>query len=88
MKKQLFGCSLTFNVCRRFSDRIGRSIMLLLGLPNMAWSMLVFAFLFKISDTSVQVPLVSVWAVIFVLFYAPTGGTSPFVSRTDKADES
>ncbi|KAH7091340.1 major facilitator superfamily domain-containing protein [Paraphoma chrysanthemicola] len=60
------------------SDKIGRSIMLLLGLPNMAWSMLVFAFLFKISDTSVQVPLVSVWAVIFVLFYSPTGGTSPF----------
>lgn len=49
----------------------------------MAWSMLVFAFLFKIPDTSVQVPLVSVWAVIFVLFYASTGGTSPFVSRTD-----
>jgi MFS family permease len=63
------------------SDRIGRSIMLALGFPNMAWSMLVFAFLFKISDTSVQIPLVSIFAVVFVLFYAPTAGTSPFVSR-------
>lgn len=62
------------------SDRIGRSIMLALGFPNMAWSMLVFAFLFKISDTSVQIPLVSIFAVVFVLFYAPTAGTSPFVS--------
>ncbi|KAF1959475.1 MFS general substrate transporter [Byssothecium circinans] len=60
------------------SDRIGRSIMLALGLPNMAWSMLVFAFLFKISDSSLQIPLVSIFAVIFVLFYAPTAGTSPF----------
>ncbi|KAF2028227.1 MFS general substrate transporter, partial [Setomelanomma holmii] len=60
------------------SDKIGRSIMLLLGLPNMAWSMLVFALLFQISNTSVQIPLVSIWAVIFVLFYAPTAGTSPF----------
>jgi MFS family permease len=60
------------------SDRIGRSIMLALGFPNMAWSMLVFAFLFKISDLSVQTPLVSIFAVIFVLFYAPTAGTSPF----------
>lgn len=63
------------------SDRIGRSILLALGFPNMAWSMMVFAFLFKISDTSVQIPLVSIFAVIFVLFYAPTAGTSPFVSR-------
>jgi MFS family permease len=60
------------------SDRVGRSIMLALGFPNMAWSMLVFAFLFKISDPSVQTPLVSIFAVIFVLFYAPTAGTSPF----------
>lgn len=60
------------------SDRIGRSIMLALGFPNMAWSMLVFAFLFKISDSSIQIPLVSIFAVIFVLFYAPTAGTSPF----------
>jgi hypothetical protein len=64
----------------RLSDKIGRSIMLALGLPNMAWSMLVFAFLFKITDTSVKVPMVSMFAVIFVLFYAPTAGTSPFVS--------
>ncbi|KAI4644341.1 hypothetical protein J4E93_006242 [Alternaria ventricosa] len=60
------------------SDRLGRSVMLLLGLPNMAWSILVFAFLFKITDTSVQIPLVSIFAVIFVAFYAPTAGTSPF----------
>ncbi|KAF2822935.1 MFS general substrate transporter [Ophiobolus disseminans] len=60
------------------SDRVGRSIMLAIGFPNMAWSMLVFAFLFNISDTSVQIPLVSIFAVIFVLFYAPTAGTSPF----------
>lgn len=46
----------------------------------MAWSMLVFAFLFKISESSVQVPMVSIFAVIFVIFYAPTAGTSPFVS--------
>ena len=60
------------------SDKIGRSIMLALGLPNMAWSMLVFAFLFKIPDASVRTPLVSIFAVIFVAFYAPTAGTSPF----------
>jgi MFS family permease len=62
------------------SDRIGRSIMLLLGLPNMAWSMLVFAFLFKIpeSETSVRTPMISIFAIIFVAFYAPTAGTSPF----------
>jgi MFS family permease len=60
------------------SDRVGRSIMLALGFPNMAWSMLVFAFLFRISDSSVQKPLVSIFAVIFVLFYSPTAGTSPF----------
>ncbi|CAN9470993.1 unnamed protein product [Alternaria alternata] len=61
------------------SDRLGRSIMLLLGLPNMAWSILVFAFLFKISESeSVRTPLISIFAVIFVAFYAPTAGTSPF----------
>lgn len=60
------------------SDKIGRSIMLSIGLPNMAWSMLVFAFLFKIPKSSVQVPLISIFAVIFVLIYAPTAGTSPF----------
>lgn len=60
------------------SDKVGRSIMLALGLPNMGWSMLVFAFLFKIPQSSVRVPLVSVFAVIFVAFYAPTAGTSPF----------
>ncbi|KAI4947472.1 hypothetical protein J4E91_006826 [Alternaria rosae] len=60
------------------SDRLGRSVMLLLGLPNMAWSILVFAFLFKIPDPSVQIPMVSIFAVIFVAFYAPTAGTSPF----------
>jgi MFS family permease len=60
------------------SDRVGRSIMLAIGFPNMAWSMLVFAFMFKIPDSSVQIPLVSIFAVIFVLFYAPTAGTSPF----------
>jgi MFS family permease len=62
------------------SDRLGRSIMLLLGLPNMAWSILVFALLFKIpeSDSSVRTPMIGVFAVIFVAFYAPTAGTSPF----------
>ncbi|KAH8725445.1 major facilitator superfamily domain-containing protein [Phaeosphaeriaceae sp. PMI808] len=60
------------------SDKIGRSIMLALGLPNMAWSMLIFAFLFKINDSAVQIPMVSIFAVIFVLFYASTAGTSPF----------
>ncbi|KAL1793925.1 hypothetical protein ACET3X_007346 [Alternaria dauci] len=62
------------------SDRLGRSVMLLLGLPNMAWSMLVFAFLFKIpeSEASVRTPMISIFAVIFVAFYAPTAGTSPF----------
>ncbi|KAF1848807.1 MFS general substrate transporter [Cucurbitaria berberidis CBS 394.84] len=60
------------------SDKIGRSIMLALGLPNMAWSMLVFAFLFKIPNESVRVPLVSIFAIVFVVFYAPTAGTSPF----------
>lgn len=61
------------------SDRYGRSILLALGLPNMAWSMLVFACLFQINENSAaRVPLVSIFAVIFTLFYAPTAGTSPF----------
>jgi MFS family permease len=60
------------------SDRIGRANMLAIGLPNMAWSMLVFAFLFKIPESSARVPLVAIFAVIFVSFYAPTAGTSPF----------
>lgn len=61
------------------SDKIGRSIMLVLGFPNMAWSMLTFAFMFKISDESpVKTPMVSILAVVFVLFYGPTAGTSPF----------
>ncbi|KAF2867314.1 major facilitator superfamily domain-containing protein [Massariosphaeria phaeospora] len=61
------------------SDKVGRSIMLALGLPNMAWSMLVFAFIFQIPERSAaRVPLVSIFAVIFTLFYAPTAGTSPF----------
>ncbi|KAI8937909.1 hypothetical protein NX059_005593 [Plenodomus lindquistii] len=59
------------------SDAVGRSIMLALGLLNMAWSILVFAFFFKI-DGSAKVPLVSVFAIIFTAFYAPTAGTSPF----------
>ncbi|KAF2846158.1 MFS general substrate transporter [Plenodomus tracheiphilus IPT5] len=59
------------------SDVVGRSIMLAIGLPNMAWSMLVFAFLFKL-DGSAKVPLISVFAIIFTAFYAPTAGTSPF----------
>lgn len=60
------------------SDKIGRSNMLCIGLPNTAWSMLAFAFLFKIQDQSIRTPLFGVFAVIFVAFYAPTAGTSPF----------
>jgi MFS family permease len=60
------------------SDRLGRSVMLLLGLPNMAWSILVSALLFKIPEASIQIPMVSIFAIIFVAFYAPTAGTSPF----------
>jgi len=61
------------------SEKYGRSIMLLLGLPNMAWLMLVFAFCFKIPDGSpARTPLISIFAVIFVMVYSPTGGTSPF----------
>ena len=60
------------------ADKVGRSIMLALGLPNMAWSMLVVALLFRIENYSVRTPLVAVFAVVFVLFYAPTAGTSPF----------
>ena len=61
------------------SDVYGRSILLAVGLPNMAWSMLVFAFMFKIPEGNpARVPLVSIWAIIFTLFYAPTAGTSPF----------
>ena len=48
------------------SDKIGRSILLSAGLPNMAWSMLVFALLFQIPDGSpARLPLVSIFAVIF-----------------------
>ncbi|KAF2183473.1 MFS general substrate transporter [Zopfia rhizophila CBS 207.26] len=61
------------------SDKYGRSILLAAGLPNMAWSMLVFALIFKISkDDPSRTPLLSIFAVIFTLFYAPTAGTSPF----------
>ncbi|KAF1828804.1 hypothetical protein BDW02DRAFT_614210 [Decorospora gaudefroyi] len=61
------------------SDKVGRSIMLALGLPNMAWSMLVFAFLFKIpNDSSIRIPMLSIFAIVFVAIYAPTAGTSPF----------
>src|SRR5256885_14720616 len=61
------------------SDVYGRSILLAAGLPNMAWSMLVFAFMFKIPEGNpARVPLVIIWAIIFTLFYAPTAGTSPF----------
>ncbi|KAF2464226.1 MFS general substrate transporter [Lindgomyces ingoldianus] len=61
------------------SDKYGRSILQAAGHPNMAWSMLVFAFLFKLPESShARVPLVSIFAVVFTLFYAPTAGTSPF----------
>jgi MFS family permease len=47
------------------SDKYGRSILLAAGLPNMAWSMLVFALLFQIPDASdAKVPLVSIFAII------------------------
>lgn len=59
------------------SDKVGRSVMLVIGLPNLAWLMLVFAFCFKVKD-SAQIPLVSVFAVLFTMVYAPTAGTSPF----------
>jgi MFS family permease len=62
------------------SDKVGRSIMLALGLPNMAWSMLVLAFLFKIPDSSetLRTWTTTIAAVVFVAFYAPTAGTAPF----------
>ncbi|KAF2004169.1 MFS general substrate transporter [Amniculicola lignicola CBS 123094] len=61
------------------SDRYGRSILLAAGLPNMAWSMFVFAFLFKLPEGSAaRVPLISIFAIVFTLIYAPTAGTSPF----------
>jgi hypothetical protein len=53
--------------------------MLAMGLPSMALAMLIFAFLFKIPNPSAQVPMVAIFAVVFVLIYAPTAGTSPFV---------
>ncbi|USP75004.1 uncharacterized protein yc1106_02278 [Curvularia clavata] len=60
------------------ADKVGRSNLLCLGFPNMAWSILVFGFLFHIHDQSVRVPMVSIFAIVFVAFYAPTAGTSPF----------
>jgi hypothetical protein len=60
------------------SDKYGRSILLAFGLPNMAWSMLVFALLFQLPEGVTRTSLVSLFAVIFTLFYAPTAGTSPF----------
>lgn len=45
----------------------------------MAWSMLLFALFFLMPESSAaRVPLVSVMAIVFTLFYAPTAGTSPF----------
>lgn len=61
------------------SDKYGRSIMLAFGLPNMAWSMFVFAFLFEMPASSkARTPMISIFTIIFTLFYAPTAGTSPF----------
>jgi hypothetical protein len=60
------------------SDKYGRSILLAFGLPNMAWSMLVFALLFQLPEGVKRTSLVSLFAVIFTLIYAPTAGTSPF----------
>lgn len=40
--------------------------------------MLVFAFIFKIPGGTTQTVLSSIFAVIFVLVYGPTVGTSPF----------
>lgn len=55
-----------------------RLTMLALGFPNMAWLMLVFASLFKPGNSLVRIPLVAIFAVLIVLFHAPTAGTSPF----------
>ena len=61
------------------SDRWGRSILLAAGLPNMAWSIFVLAFLFKMSDdNTARTPLISTFTIIFQIFYAATAGTSPF----------
>ncbi|OCK95717.1 uncharacterized protein K441DRAFT_555485, partial [Cenococcum geophilum 1.58] len=60
------------------SEKYGRSIMLPPGPPNPAWLMPVFAFCFKIPDGSpARTPLISIFAMIFVMVYSPTGGTSP-----------
>ena len=42
-------------------DRIGRATLLLIGLPNMAWIMLVLAFCFKLdNDNPAKTPLIYV----------------------------
>ncbi|KAK7755382.1 hypothetical protein SLS62_002609 [Diatrype stigma] len=61
------------------SDICGRSILLAAGLPNMAWSLFVLAFLFRLPDSSAaRTPLISTFTIIFQIFYAATAGTSPF----------
>ncbi|KAF2107090.1 major facilitator superfamily domain-containing protein [Lophiotrema nucula] len=64
------------------SDKFGRSIMLAAGLPNMAWSMLVFALLFKIpEDSSARIPLVSIFAVIFSDILCTNSRNGPFLHQ-------
>src|SRR5436189_2359825 len=54
-------------------ETIGRSILLLIGLPNMAWLMFVLAFCFEIKSDA-RMPLVVVFIVLFVIAYSPTAG--------------
>lgn len=61
------------------SDICGRSILLAIGLPNMAWSILLLTFLFKLPEGSrARTALISTFTVVFQVFYAATAGTSPF----------
>ena len=58
-------------------ETIGRSIMLLIGLPNMAWLMLVLACCFEIKNCA-RLPLIGLFIVLFTIAYSPTAGTSPY----------
>ena len=47
-------------------DWVGRSVLMMIGLPNLAWLMLILAFCFKLSpDSSARNPLTGIFIVIF-----------------------
>jgi len=65
-------------------ERVGRSILLLLGLPNMAWLMLILSLCFLIhSGSPARNPVIGIFLVLFTIVYSPTAGPSPFAISSE-----